>query len=86
MQASQDGDAELVKILCKAPGVNIDHQSEVCETRTFAGYSFQYSCFLQTTWSALTTACRKKYEDIVKVLVEHGATVSQKKKVFTEQL
>ena len=45
MQASQDGDAELVKILCEAPGVNIDHQSEVGETRTFAGYSFQYSCF-----------------------------------------
>lgn len=29
MQASQDGDLELVKILTKAEGVEIDHQSKV---------------------------------------------------------
>ena len=29
MQASQDGDAELVKILCKAPDVKVNHQSQV---------------------------------------------------------
>ena len=37
--------------------------------------------FLQSTWSALTTACRKGHEEIVKVLVKAGADVNKKKKV-----
>ena len=35
MQASQDGDAELVKILCETPGVNINHQSKVSAVQIY---------------------------------------------------
>lgn len=37
---------------------------------------------VQSSWSALTIACRKNYEDIARVLVEHGADVNQKKDVI----
>ena len=29
MQASQDGDVEMVKLLAKAPNVDLNHQSQV---------------------------------------------------------
>jgi len=29
MQACQDGETELVKILCKVEGIKLDHQSKV---------------------------------------------------------
>ena len=35
----------------------------------------------QSSWSALTTACRKRNEEIVEVLVKAGASVDLTKKV-----
>jgi len=37
----------------------------------------------QSTWSALTTACRKGNEAIAKALVDAGADVDKTKKVTT---
>ena len=40
-----------------------------------------YVFLSQRTWSALTVACRRGNEDVVKILVDAGADVNMKKKV-----
>jgi len=89
MQASQDGNTQVVEYLCEK-GANINHKIKVsiCLAAiakviyVFYVMHFCFVCLLQGThWSALTTACRKKREDIAKILVKAGADILQKKEV-----
>lgn len=88
MQASQDNYLELVQMLSKEDGSDLDHASNVnlcvsCSNIVIA-FMIHIVCYiLQSTWTALTTACKegKSHEDIVIELTKAGADINKKKQV-----